>query len=604
MSPSGGSQRGKPMHADLKAFVVGTTTMGLINLSVMIGMGTLATSPLSAEASSLGIAAAIISSVVGGLLASLMAPMRATITAPSSSLAIIWAALATSLLAKGAADTSMMHLWALMSLTVVISGMLLVVLATLRMSDIVTYMPLPVSIGFVSGIGLLVILSQLSSWLGGRPGTLAHAVQAFHDIRPGAVAVGAIAIWLAWRASSSRISSYGPLAALAAGTGLHHLLAWTSGEQALGPTLAGVAILPALQWTWQALPSVFSLDWLSDNILDVLPFALLLAFQSGMNGAFTSASMSNLGRRRSIYPLLQSQGLANIVCGTVGALPTSTNAPLSLLAARHGPEPRVATASCVLIVFAAVVASGVLELLPLAAFAGVLIVSGVRMVDVRIWQLLRDLYAIKTRADTAINLLVILAVIAMVLNGRVGQGVALGIFLEFIHLTVRALRLRRHSPPAAAELPDTQVLDTSLRDRGVEVVRANGTLFFGNVPRFANRLTDIPRETRHLVLDFSRVSHLDLTAIHTLQKELHGLAASGVQTRFSGVRAGEGPLGQLLSRGPLAGSPCFADVDGAVESILGRSGAGHSDQAGGEGAPAGAPAPIGKPPTPIEREVA
>jgi len=557
------------MRIDVKAMVIGASTMALINLCVMLGMGTLATSPLGPQAFPIGIAAAIVASAVGGVFVSLLAPHRATITAPSSSLAVLYAAAAAHLVAQGGGELTLLQLWAMLSLMVVVTGMLLIVMGTLRLSDIVTYMPLAVSIGFVSGIGLLVILSQVPSLLGGRPGTIAQAVEALHQFKPGAIAVGAVAAWLTFRAPSSRIASYGPLAALLSGTALHHLLVWTSGPDVVGPTLGGVEIVSSVQWTWQALPSVFSGEWLGETLVLVLPFAFVLALQSAMNSAFTAASMSTAGgKRKSIYQVLQAQGVANIVCGGLGALPVSTNAPLSLLAVRHGPGPRLPALSAVLVITAAVVASTLLGLLPLASFAGVLIVSGALMIDVRVWHLLRNLYAVRTRVDTAMNLLVIGTVASLLLSGRVGEGIAAGLALELAHLGLRAVRLRRSGAPPSLEAPETLMPDATLREQGVEIIRVNRSLFFGNVPNFAARLAELPATTRHLVMDFTRAAHVDLTAIHTLHRELNGLAARGIQTCFAGVRPGEGPLGRLPARGPLmAGRPCFPSVEGAVDSI-------------------------------------
>ncbi len=557
------------MRNDFRELAIGATTMALINLCVMLGMGMLATAPLGPQAFPLGIAGAIVSATLGCVMVSLLAPQRATITAPSSSLAMLYAAAAAHLLAEGGAGLSLVQLWAMLSLMVVITGMLLVVLGTLRLSDAVSYMPLPVSIGFVSGIGLLVILSQLSTLMGGRPGgTLVQTLDSLDQFKPGALTVGAVAAWLTLRAPGSRISSYGPLAALVGGTALHHLLVWTAGPEVMGPTLGGVKIAASVQWTSAALPSVFSGEWLGEAVVDVMPFACLLAFQGAMNSAFTSASMASPGtRRRSIYQVLQAQGVANMACGCLGALPVSTNAPLSLLAARHGPGPRLPAVSGVLMITAAVAASALLGLLPLASFAGVLLVSGARMVDVRIWHLLRSLYAVRRRADTAMNLLVIATVAGLLVTGRVGAGIAAGLALELAHLALRAVHLRRGGRTGPMEAADTAAHDASLRERGVEVLRFSGPLFFGNVPGYANRLAELPGNTRHLVLDFSRAAHVDLTAVHTLHRELNGLAANGVQTCFSGVDP-EGPLGHLPPGGPLiAGRPCFSCVEGAVDSL-------------------------------------
>ena len=303
--------------------------------------------------------------------------------------------------------------------------------------------------------------------------------------------------------------------------------------------------------------------------MDVLPFAFLLAFQAARNSSFMSAAITGPGgNRKTTYQILQAQGVANIACGCLGALPVTTNSALSLMAARHGPGPRLPAVSGLMVVAAAIAASALLGLLPLAAFAGVLIVSGARMIDPRIWQLLRSLYAVRRRVDTAMNLLVIATVASLLLAERVVAGIAAGILLELAHLALRAVYLQRTGGFDSMQLQDTAMHDAGLRERGIEILRIDGLLFFGNVPNLAKRLAQLPVNTRHLVLDFSSATHVDLTAVHTLGRELQELAVNGVQTRFSGIRPGKGPLGHLAGAEPLmTGRPCFENLQGAVESL-------------------------------------
>lgn len=560
------------MQVDVLKAVVGAATMALITLCWMLGVGTLAVGPLGATLTPVGVAAAIAAAVAGGLLVTLIGQPRAHVTAPSSSIAVIHAGLAAYLVTGPAAGRPLAEVWALMALCVVVAGLLLIMAGTLRACDVVHYLPLPVSIGFITGIGLLVINTQVPSLLGGRPGLLLSGpklLAALESIRPGAVFVGLVAALITWRAPRHRHGVYGPLAALAAGTGLHHALALLPDPGlAVGPTLGTVDLAAGLAWTSAALPAYLSFDWLGMALLEVLPFALVLAFQSAMNAAVTAASLGALlSARTAVYRILQAQGVANILCGCMGALPVCTNAPLSLLAVRFAPYPRTAMLACGFLLLAGVLAAIVIAHLPLAAFAGVLMVSGARTIDGRIGMLMGRVRRGAARTQALFNLLVIGAVAGMTVAGHVVLGITLGLGLELLMLL--------KSLPAGARTRAQNMGQERERDpeqaRAVRVVRVGSTVFFGNVMRLTQALSRIPTGTTHVVVDLSRTHYMDLTAIHALDQALERMATEGIETLMCGLdHARRLPHSLHLSTPGLVKRPCFASAEAALATLATR----------------------------------
>jgi SulP family sulfate permease len=547
------------------ANAAGAATMALVNLSWMLGVGTLTAAALGAEALPVAVGCAVASSVIGGLLVTLMARAPATVTSPTSSMAVIYVGLATHLSASGA--RSLPEVWAMLSLAVTLTGVILLLAGAVRLSGLVKYLPRPVTIGFVSGVGLLVMVSQLPSMLGWRPGAYPNPWDFLAHVRPAAVTVCMVCAWVAWSAPRLGIGPQGPLAALAVGTVLHHALAAVLGPSAVGPTLGGLEVDAALEWSWGAFLNYVGPGWLGASVLQVLPFAAVLAFQAAMNAALTAASLpAGMAPRRGVDGVLRAQGVANLICGLVGSLPVSTNAPLSLMAARHCPAPVMGALSCALVLLAAAVAAPALALLPLAGFAGVLLVSGARMIDPSVLHLLGGLLRPGLRRESAGNLLVIGCVAGFLVSGQVGVGVAVGISLELARAMWRwssPLNLAVLSGHHEASAP----ADAAPRH---PIVQVRGALFFGNAPRLVKTLAGLQPGKDAIVLDLSGLAYADLTAAHVLVRELDRLVASGLDVLLAGIPAHCAHVAQLWHAPAKAQRrPAFEALAPALEALRG-----------------------------------
>lgn len=105
--------------------------MALLNLSLLVAVGTLSAAPLGRAGMATGIAAAVLACVVGGIIVSLLAGAPGEVTAPASSVAVIYATLGTDLLARAGGQTGVAHLWGTLSMAVVMMGVLLVLAGSL-----------------------------------------------------------------------------------------------------------------------------------------------------------------------------------------------------------------------------------------------------------------------------------------------------------------------------------------------------------------------------------------------------------------------------------------------------------------------------------------
>jgi len=211
-------------------------------------------------------------------------------------------------------------------------GVLLAFAGWLRLAEAVKFMPSPVSAGFVTGIGLLVIWSQAGPLLGleGRISSYRWP-DVLGQVKPASLLVGAATIVSMWAYPKIAKRGQPALAALLVGTATYYLVAWVYGTHELGPTLGTIAPVAIAESNFHTVWGNISPSWLLATGLYVLPYAAFLALQAVMNAAVTSAAVSGIvGARSDVNRTLKAQGLANVLCGALGALPLTTAASLSL----------------------------------------------------------------------------------------------------------------------------------------------------------------------------------------------------------------------------------------------------------------------------------
>lgn len=566
--------------ANTLAAISASATIALLNLSMLLAVGALSATPLGPGALGIGVVAGCVAATVGGFLVAVMARAPAEICAPASSIVVIYAALCANLVARAGPQGSIGEVWAALSLTVVLMGVLLAAAGWLRVAEAIKFMPSPVSAGFVTGIGLLLMWSQLGPLLGleGRlskydwPDVLAQ-------LKPASLLVGvatALAIWV-----YPKVAKRGQpaLAALAVGTSLYYLIAWLYGAERLGPTLGTVAPGATAESSFLAVWGNISPSWLLSTALYVLPYAAFLALQAIMNAAVTSVAVGGIiGVRSDVNRTLKAQGIANILCGALAALPIATVASLSLPAARmKGVTAIVPAASCVILLAAILVAGGLLTYIPVAVLAGILVMSGAGMIDrwarglaSRVWR--------GSGKDSHLtwNLAIVAAVAAAFFFGSVPLALLVGAVLAMVLLAVNLSAATTFGSQDAADLASTRVWPAEQAQwlagarRSIAIFRPSGGLFFGTADQLTTRLAALEPGVKYCVLDLSRLTTLDATGCQIVAAGARKLAAAGITTVLAGLDPAHPREQALIALGLTHPDPkthWFADLDHALEWV-------------------------------------
>ena len=475
----------------LRGDVFGGVTSMVVALPVSLGFGI---------ASGMGAAAGLYGAIAVGFFAAVFGGTRSQISGPTAPMSVAMAVVLTS-----HADSLAEALT-----VVVLAGFLQVLLGVSRIGRFVAYTPHVVVSGFMSGIGVIIILMQ----------SLLPA--AVHAIDIGAFAIGVVTLGVGflWPRRFARFAP-GPLVALAAGTALGVL--WFTEAPVIGAIPVG---LPALQLGMP--PAGF--------LLHALQPAIILALLGSVDSLLTSLVADSLtGKRHNPDRELIGQGIGNMAAGLIGALPGAGTTASTVTNIRSGGSTQVSGALYAVLVFALVLGLGrLVEPIPLAALAGVLIKVGWDIVD---WRILARLHRLRRE-----HLIVMLATLCLTVFVDLITAVAIGLIAGGM---VHARRLERLELDSVKSVPlleasffagDRMPVQDDPHAARVGMVALGGTLSVASSHKLVSVVGLDIREHEVVIFDFSGTVYIDDSAAMVIGKLLEIAAESGTECIVMGLR--------------------------------------------------------------------
>lgn len=560
----------------------------LTSLVAMLSLGIVAMGSLGPVALQLGMKAALVAVIAGGLVYALGGTTASPVAMPSSATTVIFAALAVQvgrdpLLDLGSVQ-GLMPLAAVLGSTVVLAGMLQMVFGAAGLGHLARFVPQPVLAGFMSGIVLLILLAQLRPLLG-LPVTSALTDPAsLAQIQPLALLIGgtaAAAVWLVgprWQAVPPQ------LVGLAAGVVvyaiLHRLMPGARLGHAVGTLPQGWvlpdALLPLTEAGSRAL-------WQRHGHA-VLLTAAMLAFIGSLESIFSAIGVDQLtgGQHDSRRELL-ALGAANIASGLCGGMAVSLGRARALQLIHSGaPGRRPAFAAVLAFALMYGVGGPLLALLPTAALAGVMVTIAIALSDHWTRQLLRQWRAGERSPEVRLSLAVVAIVCAVTVASGFIAGLAAGVLLSmlvFMRSVNRSLLRERYSadqrPSRRIYRSEQEAVLRGARQR-VTVFELEGGLFFGNASRLSAACATLGADCRCLVLDMRRISTIDESGAMVLQQLSARWQQRGARLLLAGVTADNRHGQRLRDFGCFRGQggndrhpDWFLDADRATEAAEG-----------------------------------
>ena len=468
----------------LRGDVFGGVTAAVVGLPVALAFGV---------SSGLGPLAGIYGAISVGFFAAVFGGTKSLISGPTGPMTVVMAAVVTTY----AHDVG--HAFTI----VIMAGVMQILLGVSRIGRLVAFTPYSVISGFMSGIGLIIILIQVLPFLGaesatgGPLGAMRAIPDAVSKVNYDALIIAAttLAVGVLW---TGRLRKWLPstLAALIAGTLLGALL--LTGAPVIGDVPRG---LPDLR-----LPNV-PLSFLIEAVTPALTIALLGSIDSLLTSLIADSMTRN---RHDPNRELVSQGIGNTIAGFIWGLPGAGNTLVTVVNIRAGGRTLAAGALSALMLMALALGLGrYVESIPLAVLAGILMKVGWDIID---WRFVMRAHRVQ-REHLAVMLItlaltVFLDLVTAVAIGLIAAGMASARQFERLEMDrvvstplLDRTFLRRDDPGAED--------DFSAR---VGMVSLQGTFTVASSNRLVNSIGADIHDHEVLILDFRDTIYMDDSA--------------------------------------------------------------------------------------------
>ena len=524
----------------------------LVALPSAIAFGVTIFSPLGSTWAAQGAIAGILGTIALGFVAPAFGGTNRLITAPCAPAAAVLSAFAIGLMQKGTAPESALLMIALVSL---MSGLLQIGFGLAGLGRLIKYMPFPVVSGYLSGVGLIIIISQVPRFLGVPKGT--HFWQSLGS--PGmwqwqGMVVGGVTVLVMLFATKVTKAVPAAILGLVSGVLAYFALALyypalleLAGNKLIIGQLGGSTeggFFQAMVGRWKTFGGVNPSD-LKFLITPALTLAVLLSIDT----LKTCVVLDALTRtRHNSNRELIGQGLGNLASTAVGGMAGSGQMGATLVNLSSGGQTRISgliEGGLALVAF--LILGQFIAWVPIAGLAGILIVVGFRMFD------RHSLHLLKSRS-TILDFVVIVAVVAVALSvsliaaSAVGIGLAIMLFIreQVGGAVVRRKTYANQMFSKQMRLPDEMEVLTQRGDQAV-IFELQGSLFFGTTDQLYTALEPDLKTRKYVVLDMRRVQSVDFTAAHMLEQVQGMLAERDCYLIFSQLPRAA-PSGQDMKR--------------------------------------------------------
>jgi SulP family sulfate permease len=489
------------LRSSWRADLLAGITVAVVALPLALAFGV---------ASGLGAAAGIVTAIVAGVVAGAFGGSHVQVSGPTGAMTVVLVPVVASVGPGGVVVVALL------------AGLVLIVAGAARLGRYAGVLPWPVVEGFTVGIAVLIFLQQVPAALGvAKPdGTNTAAVAARATAAWEAqqwTTLGIVASVAAVMVVLPRVHRALPaaLAAVGAATAIAEVADLSVGRIGHIPSGLPVPHVPDLSFT----------D-LRGLLSAVLAVAALAAIESLLS-AKVADGMAD-GEPHDPDRELVGQGMANVAVSFMGGMPATGAIARTAVNVRAGARTRVSTITHGLVMTVFVLAlAPVLERVPLAALAGVLMVTSVRMVEFgTVDRIVRS-----TRGDALLLVATAAATVAFDLIIAVGVGVALASLLAL--RAVASSTSFERDPVESMDVDAT--LEHALMQEHIVAYRLDGALFFGAAQRFLLELTEVS-DVEVVILRLGRLRVLDSTGAQALAGLISHLEHRGITVLLSSVR--------------------------------------------------------------------
>ena len=492
---------------NIRGDVFGGITAAVIALPMALAFGV---------ASGAGAEAGLYGAILVGLFAALFGGSPTLISEPTGPMTVIFTAVIAKLIASDPANGMAMAFT-----VVVLAGMFQILFGALRLGKYVTLMPYGVVSGFMSGIGIILIILQIGPLLG-QPspagGVLAileqlPALAAGIRLEETALALVTIAILFLMPV---RFKRYVPpqLIALIIATLISILLLHSEEIRRIGEIPMG---MPEFQ------PPVFSIEQWQIILVD----AIVLGLLGCIDALLTSVIADSLTRKQhNSDKELIGQGIGNVMSGLFGGLPGAGATMGTVVSIQSGARTALAgLVRAAILIVVVMWAADLTAAIPLAVLAGIALKVGIDIID---WRFLKRAHQLSGRGA-----LITYGVIALTVFVDLIVAVGIGLFVANVMTITRLSELQEDDVKAVTD-PDETDLELSPYQHDlletaagkVLLLHLRGNMLFG-VSRAISRKNSLVEGRQALVIDLKDVVHLGVSSALVLEETMLDMIHAG-----------------------------------------------------------------------------
>lgn len=474
---------------------------GAIIASIIAFPQALAFGVASGMGASAGIWGAIILSFIAGILGGNL-PFVSGTTGPTAIISAL-------IVSQAAGDIT------IIIPVLVMAAFFQILISLTQIPRMIKYVPYPVISGFLTGIGLIIIILQLSPLLGGE--TYSSTIKAimswpqlFSNINIQAFCLGIITLILLFF-TPKFITKFIPSQLLA-------LIVMTAGAYYCGLDVERVSGVTF------SLPNAHFPNFTAEIITGNIPIALTLAFIATSEGLLTGIIMDSLTKiKHNSKQLVASLGVGNLFCALTGSMFGTAATMRSVAAVKAGASTKIAAiASAFIMAVVLFKFTGFIAQIPICVLAAILIKIGYDILDLKVLKVLKhapkdDLYVLLTVLGLTVFYNLIFAL---------GAGVVLAALLYAKRIADNTNIKANVYNPAAYSPFETKVERES--HYKIRILHIDGQFFFGSITQIVSHFDEL-LETEYIILNYSSNSKLDMSAIFALEDIIVRLKAQKIK---------------------------------------------------------------------------
>jgi len=469
--------------------------------------------------SGLGASAGIAGAISLAIVASIFGGTPLLISGPTGAMTVV-----SSLVVARAFDQSPTTEIALTTIFIVflLTGVFQVFFGLLKLGQYIRFVPYPIVSGFMSGIGLLMVVFQLLPLLGHESSIhFKEIVQQFKDlphINAQALALGVITILIIYFFPLVTKKIPATLVALVAGTVLSLML-----------NVPTIADIPDnwIKWRWAHLVDYDHASW-SMVVVPAFTLATLGSIDTLLGSLVVDITT---GSTHKSNKELIGQGLGNMASAIAGGLPGAGATMRTLVNVRSGAKTKVSILVYSVALLLVLFEIGFIKIIPLPVLAGILITVGISIID---YKGLRQVFAISV-SDGIVMVVVMLVTVVFGLPQAFATGIVLASILFAKKMADQSMKRSDTVvlvPPDRKNVPE---LEPFLMSREVYVQQLDGPLFFGFAVHFREAMQAFP-DARAIIFRMENVPFVDQSGIVALQEAIRSLKNKGIITLYAGMQ--------------------------------------------------------------------